>query len=186
MLNGSELRKGVVIVFNDKLYQVIEYKHIKMKRTALAHVKMRDIVGGHTIEQSFQSDDKLVQANLDSREMQYLYNDDSGLYYFMDTENFEQIAVDASQLGDSVDYLKEGMLVEVSSYKEKILGIEIPVAVELEVVDTEPGFKGDTATAGTKPAKLETGVDVQVPLFINIGDIVKIDTRTGAYLERKN
>ncbi|MDD4923710.1 MAG: elongation factor P [Dehalococcoidales bacterium] len=185
MLSGSELRKGVVIVFNDKLYQVIDYKHIKMKRTALAHVKLRDIVAGHTIEQSFQSDDKFVRANLDMRDMQYLYND-GGLYYFMDTGNFEQITVNESQLGDALAYLKEGMQVEVSSYKEKILGIEIPVAVELEVVETDPGFKGDTATAGTKPARLETGISIQVPLFVNTGDIVKVDTRSGAYLERKN
>jgi elongation factor P len=185
MLNGSELRKGVVIEFNDKLYQVIEYKHIKMKRTALAHVKLRDIVGGHTIEQSFQADDKLIQANLDTRDMQYLYND-GDLYYFMDIENYEQIPVDASKLGSSVNYMKEGMLVRVSSYKEKILDIDIPVAVELEVAETEPGFKGDTATAGTKPAVLETGINIQVPLFINAGDIIKVDTRTGIYLERKN
>jgi elongation factor P len=117
--------------------------------------------------------------------MQYLYND-GGLYYLMDTENFEQITVNESQLADAIGYLKEGMQVEVSSYKEKILDIEIPVSVELEVTETEPGFKGDTATAGTKPAKLETGLSIQVPLFINIGDILKVDTRSGAYLERKN
>lgn len=140
MLSGSELRKGVVIVFNDKLYQVVDYKHIKMKRTALAHVKLRDIVAGHTIEQSFQSDDKFVRANLDMRDMQYLYND-GGLYHFMDTENFEQITVNESQLGDALAYLKEGMQVEVSSYKEKILGIEMPVSVELEVVETDPALK---------------------------------------------
>jgi elongation factor P len=185
MLSGSELRKGAFIILNDKIYQVIDYKHIKMKRTALAHVKLRDIVGGHTIEQSFQADDKIVQANLDTRYMQYLYND-SGLYYFMDTGNFEQLAVNESQMEDSTGYLKEGMTVEVSSYKGKVLGIEIPVAVELEVIETEPGFKGDTATAGTKPARLETGISIQVPLFVNTGDIVKVDTRTGAYLERKS
>ena len=185
MLSGSELRKGVVILYNDKLYQVIDYKHIKMKRTALAHVKMRDIVGGHTIDQSFQSDDKFVRAILDKRDMQYLYND-GGLYHFMDIENFEQITVNESQLEDSIGYLKEEMQVEVLSYKEKILGIEIPVSVELEVIETDPGFKGDTATGGNKPAKLETGISVQVPLFINIGDIIKVDTRSGAYLERKN
>ena len=137
MLSGSELRKGVVILYNDKLYQVIDYKHIKMKRTALAHVKMRDIVGGHTIDQSFQSDDKFVRAILDKRDMQYLYND-GGLYHFMDIENFEQITVNESQLEDSIGYLKEEMQVEVLSYKEKILGIEIPVSVELEVIETDP------------------------------------------------
>ncbi|MDD4873706.1 MAG: elongation factor P [Dehalococcoidales bacterium] len=185
MLNASELRKGIVIELNDKLYQVVEYKHIKMKRTALAHVRMRDIIGGHTIEQSFQSNDKLVEAKLDSRGMQYLYND-GGLYFFMDLENYEQIPINASQLGNSIDYMKEGMMVEVSSYKERILGVEIPITVDLIITDTEPGFKGDTATAGTKSAKLETGINIQVPLFINIGDTVRVDTRTSVYLERKS
>ena len=183
MINGTDLRRGIVIELNDKLYQVIEYKHIKMKRTALARVKLRDIVGGHTIEQTFQSDDKLVQAHLDSHHMQYLYNEDE-LYYFMDEENYEQIPLTASQLDNAVDYLKEGMSLEVSSYKGEIIGVEMPITVLLTVTETEPGFKGDTATAGTKPAKLETGITIQVPIFVNEGDIIKVDTRTGDYLER--
>jgi elongation factor P len=117
--------------------------------------------------------------------MQYLYND-GDLYYFMDQENFEQIPLNKEQLDDAVDYLKEGMSIELSSYKEKIIGVELPITVELEVVETEPGFKGDTATAGNKPAKLETGVSIQVPLFVNQGDVIKVDTRTGSYLERVN
>jgi elongation factor P len=117
--------------------------------------------------------------------MQYLYND-GDLYYFMDEKTFEQIGVNASQLGDSLNYLKEGTSVEVSSYKGEVVDIELPVAVELEVAKTEPGFKGDTATAGNKAAKLETGFTVQVPLFINEGDVIKVDTRTGAYLERSS
>jgi len=115
--------------------------------------------------------------------MQYLYNDGDS-YYFMDEETFEQTPINASHLGDVLDYLKEGMSLEVSSYKGKLVGVELPVAVELRVVETGPGFKGDTATAGNKPAKLETGITVQVPLFINNGDIIKVDTRTGEYLER--
>ena len=185
MINSTELRKGVIIELNDKLYQVIDYKHIKMKRTALARVKMRDIVGGHTIEQTFQSDDKFVRARLDSRQMQYLYND-GDLYYFMDQENFEQIPLDKSQLGGAVDYMKDGMTIELSSYKDRIIGVEIPITIELEVVKTDPGFKGDTATGGNKPAKMETGITIQVPLFINQGDVIKVDTRTGSYLERVN
>ena len=183
MINSTELRKGIVIELNDKLYQVVDYKHVKMKRTALARLKLRDIVGGHTIEQTFQSDDKFVRARLDYRKMQYLYND-GDLYYFMDEENYEQMPLNGAQLSDTIDYLKEGMSLEVSSYKGEIIGIELPITVELEVTETEPGFKGDTATAGTKPATMETGIIIQVPMFINEGEIIKVDTRTGSYLER--
>ena len=185
MLNSTELRKGLVIELNDKLYQVMEYKHIKMKRTALVMLKLRDIIGGHTIEQTFQSDDKFVRARLEYRRMQYLYND-GDLYYFMDQENFEQMPLTSSQLGDALNYLKEGNSVEVSSYKGEVVGIALPITIELEVAETEPGFKGDTTTAGNKPAKLETGLTIQVPLFVNEGDVIKVDTRTGTYLERSN
>jgi len=183
MISGSELRKGVIIELEDKLYQVLEYQHIKMKRTALARVKLRDISAGHTIERTFQSGERFTRVRLDSRPMQYLYSDDD-LYYFMDEENYEQIPLSTSQLGDAINYLKEGMSLEVSSYKGKLVGVELPVAVELQVTETEPGFKGDTATAGNKPAKLETGITIQVPLFINTSDVIKVDTRSGEYLER--
>jgi len=183
MLNAGELRKGVTIELDDKLYQVIDYQHIKMKRTALARVKLRDIVDGHTFEQTFQNTEKFVRARLDYRDMQYLYND-GDLYYFMDEENFEQISLDKNQLGDAVSYLKDGMSLQLSSYKDRLVGVEIPITVELTVTETGPSFKGDTATAGTKPATLETGITIQVPMFINEGDTVKVDTRTGSYLER--
>lgn len=183
MISGSELRKGVIIELDDKLYQVIDYRHIKMKRTALARVKLRDIRGGHTIEQSFQSDQKFTRARLDFRSMQYLYND-GDLYYFMDEANFEQMPINASQLGDAINYLKEGMSLQVSSYQGEMVGVELPITVELQVADTGPGFKGDTATAGNKPATLETGITIQVPLFVNKGDIIKVDTRDGSYMER--
>ncbi len=183
MLGSTELRKGTVIELNGKLYQVVNYKHIKMKRTALVRLKLRDIIGGHTIEQTFQSDDKFVRARLDYRSMQYLYND-GDLYYLMDEETFDQMPLNSSQLGDAVNYMKEGMSLELSSYKDKVIGVELPITVELKVTDTEPGFKGDTATAGTKPAKLETGINIQVPLFVNKGDIIKVDTKAGNYLER--
>ena len=183
MISGSELRKGITIELEGELYQVIEYQHIKMKRTALARVKLRDIKAGHTTERTFQSDDKLVWARLDSRMMQYLYND-GNLYYFMDEQSFEQMPISASQLGDAINYLKEGMSLEVSSYKGELIGVELPITVELQVVETGPSFKGDTATAGNKPAKLETGITIQVPMFIDTGDFIKIDTRSGNYLER--
>ena len=183
MISGSELRKGVTIELEGELYQVIEYQHIKMKRTALAKVKLRDIRAGHTIERTFQSDDKLIWAHPESRSMQYLYND-GDLYYFMDEQSFEQMPIGASQLGDAINYLKEGMSLEVSSYKGELIGVELPITVELQVIETGPGFKGDTATAGNKPAKLETGITIQVPMFIDTGDVIKIDTRSGNYLER--
>ncbi len=183
MISGSELRKGVIIELEGKLYQVIDYQHIKMKRTALAKVKLRDIQGGHTIEQSFQSNQKFTRARLDFRGMQYLYND-GDLYYLMDEENFEQTPINASQLGDAIKYLKEGMSLQVASYKEELISVELPITVELKITDTGPGFKGDTATAGTKPATLETGITIQVPMFINQGDIIKVDTRDGSYMER--
>ncbi|MFC1958646.1 elongation factor P [Chloroflexota bacterium] len=185
MISGSELRKGVIIDLDGKLYQVTDYQHVKMKRTALAKVKLRDIEAGHTIEQSFQSDAKFTRARLEFRGMQYLYND-GNLYYLMDEENFEQMPINADQLGDAINYLKEGMSLQVSSYNGRLVGVELSITVDLEVTDTDPGFKGDTATGGTKPATLETGITIQVPLFINQGDIIKVDTRDGSYIERSS
>lgn len=185
MLNASELRKGVTVELDGKLYQVIEYQHVKMKRTALAKVKLRDIRDGHTIERSFQNTEKFVRARLDYRPMQYLYSD-GDLYHFMDEENFEQTSLDSNQLGDAINYLKEGMSLQISSYKGELMGVELPITIELEVTGSEPGFKGDTATGGTKLATLETGITIEVPLFINQGDIIKVDTRSGSYLERVN
>lgn len=183
MISGSDLRKGIIIDHEGKLYQIIEYHHVKMKRTALAKVKMRDLEAGHIIEQSFQSDARFKRARLEVRAMQYLYND-GGLYYLMDEETFEQTPVSAEQIGDGVNYLKEGMKLQVATYKEKLVEVELPITVDLKVTDTQPGFKGDTVTAGTKPAVLETGITVQVPLFVNTGDKIKVDTRDGSYLER--
>jgi elongation factor P len=184
MIDSGELRKGLTIELEEKLYQVLDYQHIKIGRgSAMVRLKLRDIRGGHTIERTFQASEKFTRARLDSRAMQYLYNDGNS-YYFMDEETFEQTPIDTSQLGDALDYLKEGMSLEVSSYKGKLVGVELPITVELEVVETGPGFKGDTATAGNKPAKLETGITIQVPLFINNGDVIKVDTRSGEYLER--
>ena len=183
MISGSELRKGIIIELEGKLYQVIDYQHVKMKRTALAKVKLRDMQAGHTLERTFQSDEKFTRARLDYRSSQYLYNE-GDLYYFMDEENYEQTALSAEQLGDTVNYLKEGMSLRISSYQGELVDVELPITIELKVIDTGPSFKGNTATAGNKPAKLETGITIQVPLFINNEDIIKVDTRTGSYLER--
>ena len=184
MIDSGELRKGLTIELEEKLYQVLDYQHIKIGRgSAMVRLRLRDIRGGHTIERTFQASEKFTRARLDYRPMQYLYNE-GDLYYFMDEETFEQTPITTAQLGNILNYLKEGMSLEVSSYKGKLVGVELPVAVELEVVETGPGFKGNTATAGNKPAKMETGITIQVPLFINNGDVIKVDTRSGEYLER--
>jgi elongation factor P len=183
MVTGRELKKGNIIEMDGKLYQVLDYQHIKMKRIALLRMKLRDVRGGHTIEQTFPSDEKLKLVRLEYRDMQFLYAD-GNLYHFMDNETYEQIAINKAQLGDSVGYLKENDSARVSTYKDEVIGVELPAAVELEVVDTEPGFKGNTATGGTKPATLETGITIQVPLFVEKGTVIKVDTRSGQYLER--
>jgi elongation factor P len=183
MINSGELRKGIIIELDGKLYQVIDTQHIKMKRTALNRLKLRDIRDGHTIEQTFQNTEKFVRARLEYRNMQYLYHD-GDLYYFMDEETFDQVSLDQNQLGDTINYLKDGMSLQISNYKDELVGVELPITIELTVTETGPGFKGDTATAGTKPATLETGITIQVPLFINEGDVIKVDTRSGSYLER--
>ena len=183
MVTGRELKKGNVIEMDGTLYQVLDYQHIKMKRIALLRMKLRDVRGGHTIERTFPSNEKLKLVRLDYRDMQFLYAD-GNLYHFMDNETYEQIAIDKAQLGDAVNYLKENDSARVSTYKDEVIGIELPAAVELEVVETEPGFKGNTATGGTKPATVETGIIVQVPLFVEKGTVIKVDTRNGQYLER--
>ena len=184
MISSGDLRKGITIELDGVLYQVLDYQHIKIGRgSAQNRLKLRDIRSGHTIERTFQAGEKFTRARLDYRNMQYLYND-GDLYHFMDEENFEQFPLSSAQLGDATDYLKEGMSLQVSSYKGELVGVELPITVELEVVETAPSFKGDTASAGSKPAKLETGITIQVPVFINQGDAIKVDTRTASYIER--
>lgn len=184
MIGSSELRKGITIELDGELYQVLDYQHIKIGRgSAQLRLKLREIRGGHNIERTFQAGEKFVRAHLDYRNMQYLYND-GDLYYFMDEENYEQFPIGLAQLGNTINYLKEGMSLQISSYKGELIDVELPIAVELKVVETDPGFKGDTASAGNKPAKLETGITVQVPLFVTIGDVIKVDTRSASYLER--
>ncbi len=184
MIDSGELKKGIIIELEEKLYQVLGHQHIKMGRgSAQVRLKLRDIRSAHTIERSFQASEKFARVRLEQRTMQYLYND-GDLHYFMDEKNFEQLPLTSSQLGDALNYLKEGMSLEVLNHKGELVGVEMPITVELRVAETGPGFKGDTATAGNKPAKLETGITIQVPIFINNEDTVKVDTRTGEYLER--
>ena len=184
MINAGELKKGITINLDGQLYQVLDYQHIKMGRgSAQVRLRLRDVRAGHTTERVFQASEKFARAFLERRPVQYLYHD-GGLYYFMDTETFDQIPVDKAMLGDMLNYIKENLNLQVLTHKGETIGVELPVSVELKVTEAGPGFKGDTASAGSKPAKLETGINIQVPFFINTGDTIKVDTRTGEYLER--
>jgi len=184
MLDAGELKKGIAIELEGEIYQITDYHHIKMGRgSAQVRLRLRDIHSGNTTERSFQANYKFTQAFLERHAVQYLYKD-GDLCYFMDNESYEQIALTAAQIGEGINYLKEGLNLEILTCKGEAVNIELPVTVELQVTKTEPGFKGDTATGGSKPAKVETGITIQVPLFITMGDIIKVDTRSGEYLER--
>ncbi len=184
MIDAGELKRGITIELDGLLYQVLDYQHIKIGRgSAQVRLKLRDILAGHTTERSFQASETFTRAFLERRPAQYLYNE-GGLYYFMDTKTFEQMPLDKTMLGDALNYLKDESNLEILTHKGRSVGIQLPVSVELKVTETGPGFKGDTATAGTKPAQMETGITIKVPFFINTGDTIKVDTRTGEYLER--
>jgi len=180
---GDDIKKGNIIDVDGKLYQIIEIQHIKMKRTALNRIKMRDIRSGSTIEQSFQNTEKFNKVRLDSLPMQYLY-EDNGLYYVMDQESYEQFPLTKEQMGDALKYLKENVILNVEKYQDEVLSVTPPISMVFKVVTTEPGFAGDTKSGATKPATLETGLTLQVPLFVSTGDMIKVDTRTDQYTER--
>lgn len=184
MIEGSQLRRGNTIEIDGTLYSVIEIDHIKMGRgSAQVRMKLRDIRAGHIVDKSAQSGARFQQVRVEKHPAQYLYAD-GDLLYFMNTETYDQFPVDRSILGDAMNYLVENANCDLLMYGTEAVGIELPSAVELEVAETDPWVKGDTAQGGTKPAKLETGITVTVPLFINTGDKLKIDTRSGEYLER--
>ncbi|MSQ27212.1 MAG: elongation factor P [Dehalococcoidia bacterium] len=184
MISTGELRKGVTIELDGKLYSILEYEHIKMGRgSAQVRIRLRDVRAGHITERTFQAGERFARARLERRTVQYLYEDD-GLYYFMDKETFEQTPLTKEQLGDALNYLKGEFTLDLLTYQTEAIGVEIPLNVELQITETGPSFKGDTAQGGTKPATLETGLMVHVPLFLNTGDRVKVDTRTGQYIER--
>jgi len=184
MIVAGDFRNGVTFELDGQIFQVVEFQHVKPgKGAAFVRTKLKNIITGATVERTFSPTDKMEKAHIERKDMQYLYNDGE-LYHFMDTETFEQIPLNASTIGDSLKFVKENMVVKILSHKGNVFGIEPPTFVELEVTETEPGFKGDTATGATKPATVETGATIKVPLFINKGDIIRIDTRTGEYLER--
>ena len=184
MISAGEFRNGITFEMDGNGYQIIEFQHVKPgKGAAFVRTKIKNVITGSTIERSFNPSDKLPKAHIERRDMQYSYNDDN-LYYFMDMETFELIPVNAETVGDSLKFVKENDICKILSFKGNVFGIEPPIFVELEVIDTEPGFKGDTATGAAKPAIVETGATVRVPLFVNKGDKIRIDTRTQEYMER--
>ena len=184
MITAGDFRNGVTFEMDGNVYSIIEFQHVKPgKGAAFVRTKIRNVISGAVTEKTFNPNDKYPTAYIERKDMQYLY-EDGDLYYFMDLETYEQIPISANVLGDGFRFVKENMDCKVLSYKGNVFGVEPPNFVELEVTDTEPGFKGDTATGATKPATVETGAVVYVPLFVEQGDKLKIDTRTGEYLSR--
>jgi elongation factor P len=184
MIEVNALRKGTTFTHEDELYKVLDYTHNKTARgSATIRVKVRNLRTGATYERTFSGGERVEDIRLDHSEAQYLYND-GDLYYFMDTETYEQPAFNREVVEDIIPYLTENMVVKISTYNGEPIDIEIPITVELEVVETEPGFAGDTAQGATKSAVVSTGLEVQVPLFVDIGDVIRIDTRTGEYITR--
>lgn len=184
MISTSNFRKGSKIKFKGDPYEIIDFQHVKMGRGgAIVRTKIKNLRTGSIVEETFKGGEKLETPDLQEKSMQYLYNQDD-MYFFMDTGNYEQIPLSPEQLGNSKKFLKENMVVKILFYDSSPIAVEIPIFVELKIVKTAPGIKGDTASGGSKPAVLETGVTVKVPFHINEGDIIKVDSRTSAYVER--
>ena len=184
MISAGEFRNGITFEFEGNVYQIVEFQHVKPgKGAAFVRTKLKNVITGGVVEKTFRPTEKMPKAHIERKDYEYLYTDGE-LFYFMDQETFEQMPLNADALGDSLKFVKENMVVKVLSYKGSVFGIEPPTFVELEVTETEPGFKGDTSTGATKPAVVETGAQINVPLFIDQGDMIRIDTRTGEYMER--
>jgi elongation factor P len=184
MISAGEFRNGVTIEFEGNIYQIIEFQHVKPgKGAAFVRTKLKNIKSGGVIEKSFRPTEKCPTAHIERSDMQYLYQD-GDLYNYMNTETYDQVALTSDAVGDTMKFVKENEMVKMLSHNGEIFAIEPPLFVELEVTETEPGFKGNTSTGATKPAIVETGAQVNVPLFVEIGDKIQIDTRTGEYLKR--
>ena len=184
MISAGDFRNGLTVLIEGNIYQILEFQHVKPgKGAAFVRTKLKNIISGGVVEKKFRPTEKFDTAHIDRKDMQYLYSDGE-LYHFMDVETFDQIAVDGDTVGDSLKFVKENEMVKVCSHEGNVFSVEPPISVELEVTETEPGVKGDTATGATKPAIVETGASVLVPLFVNQGDKIKIDTRTGEYSSR--
>ena len=184
MVSADDVRNGLTIEYEGNVFQVIEFQNVKPgKVAAFFRTKLKNIKSGGIIEKSFRPTEKFPQAHIERKEMQYLYSD-GDLFHFMDVETYDQIALSEDQVGDTLKFVKENEMVKILSHNGEVFAMEPPLFVELEITETEPGFKGDTSTGATKPATVETGALVYVPLFVEIGDVIKIDTRTGEYLSR--
>ena len=184
MVSAGDFRNGVTFEMDGQVVSIIEFQHVKPgKGAAFVRTKLKNIINGGVVERTFRPTEKFPQAHIDRSDMQYLYND-GDLYYFMNVENYEQVALNTETIGDSLKFVKENEMCRVCSHAGNVFAVEPPLFVELEITETEPGFKGDTATGASKPAIVETGAQVSVPLFVNQGDVIKIDTRTGEYLSR--
>lgn len=185
MISSNDFKTGMTIILDGNIFQVIEFLHVKPgKGSAFVRTKLKNITTGNSMEKTFRAGEKIEQAILDRRDMQYLYSDGQE-YTFMDNHNFEQMALPKETVGENnVLYLKENMNISILMHGHKILGVDLPAHVELEVVDTPPSEKGNTASGGTKPATLETGAQVQVPFFVEVGNRIRVDTRTNSYLDR--
>ena len=184
MITASDFRNGVTIEKDGNVYEIIEFQHVKPgKGAAFVRTKLKNIKSGGVVEKTFRPTEKCPQARIDRKDMQYLY-EDGDLYYFMDTETYDQVALNSETVGDALKFVKENEMCKICSHNGSVFSVEPPLFVELEITESEPGFKGDTATGASKPATVETGATVAVPLFVNQGDKIKIDTRTGEYLSR--
>ncbi len=184
MISAGEFRNGVTFELDGNVFQIVEFQHVKPgKGAAFVRTKLKNVITGGVVEKTFRPTEKMPKAHIERKDYEYLYSD-GDLFYFMDQESYEQMPLNGDQLGDSLKFVKENMVVKVLSYKGNVFGIEPPTFVELEVTETEPGFKGDTSTGATKPATLETGATIMVPLFVNQNDFIRVDTRTGEYMER--
>ena len=184
MVTAGDFRNGVTFEMDGNVYSIIEFQHVKPgKGAAFVRTQIRNVISGAVTEKTFNPNDKYPTAFIERKDMEYLYND-GDLYYFMDSETYEQLPISPNVLGDNFRFVKENMVCKVLSYKGNVFGIEPPNFVELQVTETEPGVKGDTATNVTKPATLETGAEIKVPIFINEGEMIRVDTRTGEYMER--
>ncbi len=184
MLSTNEFRTGSTVTIDGDAWQVVDFQHVKPgKGAAFVRAKLRNLCTGSVVEKTFNAGEKFPKAHVERRDMEYLYEND-GNYTFMDTENYEQSELSKDVLGNAINFLQENMKTTIMFYQGKVLGIDLPNVVELKVAETDPGIRGDTATGGTKPAVMETGFVVRVPLFINVGDVLRVDTRTGDYVER--
>ncbi len=184
MITTNQFKTGMTIDLEGTLYSIVNFQHVKPgKGGAFVRTKLKNVKTGAVIDKTFRAGEKVEQAHMEGKKMQFLYRDDN-VYHFMDSETFDQFTLSQEEMGDASQYLKENMEAYVTMFEGKPIGIDAPIFVELEVVETEPGIKGDTLSGGTKPATLETGVVVQVPLFINVGDVIKVDTRTAGYITR--